>query len=133
MPEYVLEKLTLALNDRGRCLKGAKILLLGVAYKKDIDDPRESPAFEILDLLLQRGADVAYHDPHIPVLTKTRDWPHLPRLESVALTPPLLEGCAAVLIVTDHSAVDYAEVLAHARLVVDTRNALPAGGNVIKA
>jgi len=134
MPEYVLEKLTLALNDRGRCLKGAKILLLGVAYKKDIDDPRESPAFEILDLLLQRGAGVAYHDPHIPELPRMREWPNLPRLRSLPLTAETLRAQDAVLLVTDHRAVDYALLSREAPLVVDTRGVLPpVPGKVLRA
>ncbi len=134
MPEYVVEKLTLALNDRGKAVKGAKVLVLGVAYKKDIDDPRESPAFEILDLLLQLGAEVSYHDPHIPELPRMREWPHLPRLRSLPLTAETLGAHDAVLIVTDHTAVDYEAVRRHAPLVVDTRGKLRGlDGKVVKA
>jgi len=132
MPEYVIEKLILALNERGKCLKGAKILVLGVAYKRDIDDPRESPAFEILDRLLSLGALAAYHDPHIPELPRTRDWPGLPHLRSVPLTAEALAAQDAVLVVTDHRAVDYRLVAAHAPLVLDTRNVVPPGKNVVK-
>jgi UDP-N-acetyl-D-glucosamine dehydrogenase len=130
----VVEKLMLALNDRGKCIKGAKILVLGVAYKKDIDDPRESPTFEILDLLLKLGAEVSYHDPHIPVLPKMREWPNLPEMASVALTNSTVERQDAVMVVTDHKAVDYEAVLHHATLVVDTRGALRGrNGKVVGA
>ena len=134
MPHYVVDKLQAALNDRGRAVKGSKVLVLGLAYKRDIDDPRESPAFEILDLLLRRGAEVAYHDPHIPQAPRMRTWPNLPPLHSLPLTPATLAAHDAVLIVTDHRAVDYDLVAAHARLIVDTRGIyrqpLP---NVVKA
>ena len=86
MPGYVIDKLQAALNEREKALKGAKILILGLAYKPNIDDPRESPAFEIIDQLLGLGAEVSYHDPHIPVAPKMRSWPDLPPMESVALT-----------------------------------------------
>ena len=90
MPEYVLEKLTMALNERGRPLRGSRVLLLGLAYKRDVDDTRESPAFVILDRLLAAGAAVSYHDPHLPHAPKMRAWPDLPPMASVALTPELL-------------------------------------------
>ncbi len=121
MPHYVIEKLQLALNDRGRALKGSRILVLGLAYKKDIDDARESPAFEILELLLHRGAEVCYHDPHVGKAPRTRARPDLPEMESCGLTRELLEKQDAVLIVTDHTLVDYALVARHAPLVIDTR------------
>ncbi len=134
MPHYVVDKLQAALNDRGRAVKGAKVLVLGLAYKRDIDDPRESPAFEILDLLLRRGAEVAYHDPHIPAAPRMRTWPNLPPLRSLPLTAATLAAHDAVLIVTDHRVVDYELVAAHAPLIVDTRGIyrqpLP---NVVKA
>jgi UDP-N-acetyl-D-glucosamine dehydrogenase len=134
MPRYVVEKLQLALNDRRKAVKGSKILVLGLAYKKNIDDARESPAFEIIDLLLQQGAAVSYHDPHVPTSPSKRAWPDLPAMTSVALEPRTLESCDAVLIVTDHSGVDYAMVARHAQLIVDTRgiyrDSLP---NVVKA
>lgn len=134
MPRYVVDKLQLALNDRGVALKNAKVLVLGLAYKKDIDDPRESPSFELIDILLRRGAAVSYHDPHIPSAPQMRSWPNLPAMESVPLDVKTLAAADAVLISTDHSAVDYDAVLEHARLVVDTRGVyrktLP---NVVKA
>jgi UDP-N-acetyl-D-glucosamine dehydrogenase len=121
MPHYVIEKLQLALNERGRPLRDSRVLLLGLAYKRDIDDPRESPAFEILERLLHLGVRVSYHDPHIPLAPKMRTWPKLPALASQALEPEMLAEQDAVLVVTDHTAVDYKKVLEHARLVVDTR------------
>jgi UDP-N-acetyl-D-glucosamine dehydrogenase len=134
MPRYVVEKLRLALNDRRQAVKDSKILVLGLAYKKNIDDPRESPAFEIIDLLIEQGAAVSYHDPHVPKAPSMRSWPNLPAMSSVALEPRDLESYDAVLIATDHSAVDYGLVARHARLVIDTRgvyrDSLP---NVVKA
>jgi len=134
MPEYVIEKLTLALNDRRKPTRGSRILVLGIAYKKDIDDPRESPAFEIIEALLELGAEVSYHDPHVPKAPRMRSWPDLPPMTSALLTPEVLESQDAVVIVTDHSAVDYDAVARHASLIVDTRgvyrNSRP---NVVKA
>ena len=134
MPHYVVNKLHLALNDRSKPLKGSRVLVLGIAYKKDIDDPRESPAFEVIDLLRQLGAILSYHDPHVPVMPRMRSWPALPLMESVALTQEALSTHDAVVIVTDHSAVDYAAVLEHAQLIVDTRGIYRAAHRkVIKA
>ncbi len=121
MPEYVIEKLALALNERGKAFKGSKVLVFGLAYKPDIDDPRESPAFEIIDRLLRLGAEVSYHDPHIPVAPQMRGWPDLPAMESVDLTVSALEAVDAALIVTHHRGVDYDLVLDHAPLILDTR------------
>ena len=111
-----------AVSDEGRPLKGAEVLVLGLAYKKNIDDVRETPAAEIIHLLLERGALVEYHDPHVPEFPRMRKR-RFP-LRSVALTPEALARADAVLIVTDHDAVDYAIVGHHARLVIDTRNAM---------
>ena len=104
--------------------KDARILVLGLAYKPDIDDPRESPAFEIIELLLDRGAEVSYHDPHIPVAPSMRSWPELPPMRSVELTAELLADVDAAVIVTNHRAVDYDLVLEHAPLILDTRGVL---------
>jgi len=134
MPRYVVEKLQLALNDRGKAVKGSKIIVFGLAYKKNIDDARESPAFVIIDSLLQKGAVVTYHDPHVLKAPSVRNWPDLPAMTSIALEPKTLEACDAVLIVTDHSAVDYALVAKHAPLIVDTRGVYrDALSNVVKA
>jgi UDP-N-acetyl-D-glucosamine dehydrogenase len=121
MPEYVVGKLQAALNDGGRAVKGAKVLVLGLAYKKDIDDPRESPAFEVIHELLKLGADVSYHDPYVPVAPKMRSWPNLPAMTSRPLTAEALSSADVALLITDHSIVDYDLVLKHAPLIVDTR------------
>jgi UDP-N-acetyl-D-glucosamine dehydrogenase len=125
MPAYVVNRVADALNDRGRPVKGSRVLILGMAYKKDVDDPRESPGFELMDLLLKKGADVSYNDPHIPVLPKMRHWPHL-SMASTPLTAEVLAHQDCVLIATDHTAYDIPWVTANARLVVDTRNATKA-------
>jgi len=121
MPEYVVGKLQEALNDCGRAVKGAKVLVLGLAYKKDIDDPRESPAFEVIHELLKLGADVSYHDPYVPAAPRMRSWPTLPAMTSRPLTPEALRSVDVALLITDHSIVDYDLVLKNAPLIVDTR------------
>jgi UDP-N-acetyl-D-glucosamine dehydrogenase len=123
MPAYVVSRLADALNDRQKPVKGSNVLLLGMAYKKDVDDPRESPGFELMEMLLHKGAEVRYNDPHIPRLPSMRHYPAL-RMDSVELTPELLREQDAVLVVTDHTAYDWGFVLEHASLSVDTRNAL---------
>lgn len=122
MPRYVVSRVIGALNDIGHSLKGANVLVLGVAYKPDIDDMRESPAAEIIDLLEAGGADVSYHDPHVPLFPRMRR--HDIKLESIPLDQDRLAASDVVLIVTDHRAVDYAFVGQHARLIVDSRNAM---------
>jgi UDP-N-acetyl-D-glucosamine dehydrogenase len=121
MPQYVVDRVAEALNEEGKPLKGSRVCVLGVAYKKDVDDPRESPAFEVLELIEKRGARVSYNDPHIPVLPHMRH--HHIRLESQPLTEEYLAGQDAVVVVTDHSAYDWPWLLGHARLLIDTRNA----------
>lgn len=118
---YVVNKVYRALNEAKKSVKDANILILGVAYKKDIDDVRESPALIIMERLRKEGAKVTYHDPYIPVIE-----PHggcTLRLESLQLTPEVLSAADCVLIITDHSGIDYDQVVEHAQLVVDTRNA----------
>jgi UDP-N-acetyl-D-glucosamine dehydrogenase len=121
MPNYVIERLQLALNERGRAVNGSKLLLLGVAYKKDVGDTRESPAFPIAQRLLALGAQLSYHDPFVQQLPETRSWPEHPAMSSVELTSDALARCDAVLIITDHSNIDYALVERHAPLIIDTR------------
>lgn len=121
MPRYVVNKVADYLNDMSKPLRGSKILVLGVAYKKDVDDPRESPSFVIMELLQERGAIVNYNDPHIPRLPKMRR--HRIQMDSIPLTEETLRSHDCVLILTDHSAYDYDFIVRHARLVVDTRNA----------
>jgi UDP-N-acetyl-D-glucosamine dehydrogenase len=125
MPAYVVSRVADALNDRGKPVKGSKVLLLGMAYKKDVDDPRESPGFELMDLLLKKGAQVSYNDPHVPRLPRMRHWPHL-KMDSTPLSAEVLAGQDCVLVSTDHSAYDWGFVVRHAPLVVDTRNATKA-------
>ncbi len=129
MPRYVVMRLLEALSDRGRALRGASILLLGLAYKKNVDDPRESPTFAIWDLLRARQANVQFHDPYIPVAPPMREYPAYAGTPSVPLTEAVLAHSDAVVICTAHDGLDYGFVVRHARLVVDTRNAcagLPA-------
>ncbi|EMI56927.1 UDP-glucose/GDP-mannose dehydrogenase [Rhodopirellula sallentina SM41] len=122
MPGYVVSQSVKFLNEFGKPVRGSKICLLGVAYKKDVDDPRESPSFELMELLLELGAEVFYSDPHVPCLPAMRHY-DLPVMESQELTPEFLESCDAVLIATDHTAFDYEEIVKHSLLVIDTRNA----------
>ncbi len=121
MPYYVIEKTVEALNKNRKSLNGSRILVLGVAYKKDIDDDRESPGYAIMKMLLEKGADVQYNDPWIPKLHTTRKYNF--RMESTPITPELLSGMDAVIIITDHSDYDFGEIVKHANLVIDTRNA----------
>ena len=121
MPYYVIERVIEALNQHEKSLKGSKILVLGVAYKKDIDDERESPGYSIMKLLLEKGAIVDYNDPWIPVLKQTRKYNF--QKKSIPITPDLLKEMDAAIIITDHSAYDYAEIVKHSNLVIDTRNA----------
>ena len=122
MPEYVIHKLAERLNDIGKPIKGSKVLMLGVAYKKDVDDPRESPSFELMDLLRERGALLTYNDPWVPKLPQVRHH-NVPDMDSTPLTPEFLASQDIVLIATDHSAYDYDFIVQHAQLVLDTRNA----------
>lgn len=130
MPVYVVEKVAQALNDDTKSVRGSHVVVLGTAYKRDIDDVRESPALDIIKLLRQRGADVVYNDPHVPSLRLEDD----ERMYSSAYSSALLSEADCVLIVTDHSAYDWQDVLKHARLVVDTRHAtakLDGGARVV--
>ncbi len=121
MPAYVVHRTAEALNRRKRALKGARILILGVAYKADVDDMRESPALKLIELLEEAGAKVDYHDPYIPVFPPMREFKK--RMKSVPLTDAMLKRQDAVLIAAAHKAVDTRRVVRQARLVVDTRNA----------
>jgi len=136
MPEHVVTRVAEALNERGKPLKGARVLVLGLAYKKDVDDVRESPSVTLIELLQARGAKVDYHDPFIPVAKPMREH-NITHMRSVPLTPPNIRKYDCILIATDHSTVDYDLVVKNAALVVDTRNATgrnkrPAG-RVVKA
>jgi UDP-N-acetyl-D-glucosamine dehydrogenase len=122
MPDYVVTRLAEFLNDMGKPIKGSRLCLLGMAYKKDVDDPRESPSFVLMEMLLARGAHLTYNDPHIPTLPAMRHH-DVPHMESTQLTPAFLASQDCVLIATDHSAYDYDFIVQHANLVLDTRNA----------
>jgi UDP-N-acetyl-D-glucosamine dehydrogenase len=136
MPDYVVQRVTLALNQAGKPVNGSRICILGVAYKRDVDDPRESPSFQLMEQLAERGAKLSYSDPHIPHLPKMRHY-EVPQLSSSPLTKEYLAGQDCVLIVTDHSAFDYDFIVEHSRLIVDTRNALKSvkrkGATIVKA
>ena len=132
MPRWVISKTIDALNDRGKSLKGAKVLVLGIAYKKNVDDMRESPAVELMKLLQDRGAIVDYSDPHVPVFPKMRK--HSFDLRSVELTPERIVEYDLLLLATDHAKFDFSMLQKHARLIVDTRGVyLNPHENVIKA
>jgi UDP-N-acetyl-D-glucosamine dehydrogenase len=120
IPYYVVSKIQDALNERRKSIKGTKILILGVAYKKDVDDARESPALAIMDLLQKKGATILYHDPYIPKLPPFRKY--LFKLRSTSLTERLLHRIDAAVVVTDHSQIDYPWIVKHAPLIIDTRN-----------
>ncbi|MDZ4684691.1 MAG: nucleotide sugar dehydrogenase [Planctomycetaceae bacterium] len=122
MPDYVISRLSEFLNDMGKPIKNSKIALLGMAYKKDVDDPRESPSFELAKLLLARGAVLTYNDPHVPHLPKMRHYPDMPEMTSQELTPAYLAAQDCVLIATDHTAYDANFIVQHAKFVLDTRN-----------
>ncbi len=123
MPEYVVQRVARALNDVEKSVKGSKICILGMAYKRDVDDPRESPSFRLLELLAAQGAQISYSDPHIPHLPGMRHF-NVPDLHSSELTQAYLNEQDCVLISTDHSAFDYELIGRHSKLVVDTRNAM---------
>jgi UDP-N-acetyl-D-glucosamine dehydrogenase len=119
MPYYVVRRLMEALNPHKKSLSGSRILMLGMAYKADIDDVRESPAIKIAELLVEKGAKVLYHDPFVPQIQTCHGM-----LTSVELTPEIVRGCDAAVVVTNHSDVDYELVVRESALVLDTRNAL---------
>jgi len=134
MPEYVVERTQSALNEDGKAMRGAKVLVLGIAYKPDVDDIRETPAAPIIEQLMERGAHVEYHDPHVATFPSMRK--HQIRLASVKLTAASVAGADVVLIVTGHMAIRWAFVGEHARLIVDTRNVMQGiktKGRVLKA
>ncbi len=132
IPYYVVEKVIDALNKRGKSIKGSKILILGVAYKKDVDDTRESPSLKLIKLLLDKAAIIDYNDPYIPLLTETRKYKF--HMKSVELTEESIKKYDCLLIATNHSVYDYKWILKNAHLIVDTRNAIKEpSSKVIKA
>jgi len=132
MPEYVFGKLTKALNDRKKALNGSRILVLGIAYKKNVDDMRESPSVEIMELIRSAGGEITYSDPHVPVFPKMRE--HKFDLSSVPLSPEMLVEFDAVVLTTDHAKFDYEMIRTHASLIIDSRGVYrDASENVVKA
>ena len=131
MPQWVVGKIADALNERGKAIKGSKILVLGLAYKKNIDDTRESPAVEIMELLRDKGAHIDYSDPHVPVFPRKRDY-HFD-LHSVTLTGDSIASYDCVVLATDHDSFDYALLQQHAQVTVDTRGRLSVADNTVAA
>jgi UDP-N-acetyl-D-glucosamine dehydrogenase len=124
MPEYVLQQVVAALNDRRKALNGSKVLVAGLAYKADVDDDRESPSYVLMTLLKERGAEVSYHDPYVPVINLTREHPQWAGLKSVPWTAQTIKNVDLVLIATQHASVDYQALAQWADCIVDTRNAM---------
>jgi UDP-N-acetyl-D-glucosamine dehydrogenase len=138
MPRYVVDKLEAALDRRLSLPLGqARILIVGIAYKKNVADVRESPSFKLMRLLEQRGATVGFHDPHVAVIPPTREHSDFAGRASIELSPQALQLHDCILVVTDHDAVDYSLLARHARLIVDTRNVFARRGlgsdRVVKA
>lgn len=132
MPEWVVNKVAAALNDRAKSIKGSRVLVLGIAYKKNVDDMRESPSVHLMEQLRARGAEISYSDPHVPVFPKMRE--HKFDLSSVELTPQSVAGYDLVLVATNHDKFDYAMLKQHAKLIVDTRGVyLEPAANIVKA
>jgi UDP-N-acetyl-D-glucosamine dehydrogenase len=124
MPKYVIDQTIKALNAHKKPMNGSKILVIGLAYKPDVDDKRESPSFKIMDLLEEYGAEVSYHDPHIPVIKPTREYGNWTGTESVEWNKKNISNYDAVIISTDHSAVNYKELSQWCDCIVDTRDAM---------
>ena len=139
MPHWVVQRTMEALNERAKSVKGSRILLMGLAYKEDVDDMRESPTFDLMDQLAELGAEISYYDPHIPEILPTREHGRWTGTKSVTWTPEGVAAFDCILIATNHRAVDLPSLLDHADLVVDTRNAVagagltPREGQVVKA
>jgi len=122
MPQYVISKIADGLNSQGKSIKGSKILMLGVAYKKNVDDMRESPSVELIEMLLELGADVDYHDPYVPVLPPMRE--HQLDMKSMSLNDETINSYACVILATDHDGVDYDHILKNCALFVDSRGVI---------
>ena len=131
MPRYVIQQTQDAMNSRGIAMKGSKILLVGLAYKKNVDDVRESPSFKLWTLLEEKGAKVDYYDPFCPAVPKSREYPQYTGIKSVDLRK--MGRYDAVIIATAHDGVDHRKIASKAKVVIDTRNALPALPNVVRA
>ena len=119
MPEWVVHRIADALNEQGKAMKGSRILILGIAYKKNVDDMRESPSVHIMDMLRSKGAQIAYSDPYVPVFPKLRKFSFY--LQSQPLTPESVESFDCILLATDHDDFDYDLIQKNAKIIVDTR------------
>ena len=124
MPEWVVNRVAEALNDQRKAVKGSRVLVVGLAYKANVDDMRESPTFVLMDKLVQRGAEVSYYDPYVPVVVPTREHAQWTGRKSVGWNEDVIRNCDAVLISTAHACVNYAELAAWAPLIIDSRNAM---------
>jgi UDP-N-acetyl-D-glucosamine dehydrogenase len=124
MPEYVVHRTAEALNEECKSVKGSKILIVGLAYKADVDDERESPSYVLMDMLKHRGAEVSYYDPYVPVIRPTREHPHWAGTKSVSWDCRTIKSYDLVVIATKHSCVNYNELADWSRCIVDTRNAM---------
>ena len=136
MPQYVVSRTMLALNEQGKSVKGSRILLLGLAYKSDVDDMRESPTFELMDRFQELGAEVAYHDPYIPVIGPTREHAAWKGHRSVPWDRATIASFDAVVIATNHKAFNLVELRQWADLTIDCRDAMrnvPGAGRVVRA
>lgn len=131
MPAWVVQKAADALNEHGKAIKGSKILILGLAYKKNVSDSREAPAVEIIDLLIKKGARVDYSDPYIPAFPQKRDYAF--DLASVNLSASALKSFDSAILITDHDSFDYAEIQNHSKLIIDTRNRFKPSPTIIQA
>jgi len=137
MPEYVVNRVIAALNSQRKALNGSRILILGLAYKPNVDDERESPSYVLMELLIERGATVDYYDPYVPVIRPTREHSQFAGKKSVEWDQAVIEGFDLVLIATNHACIDYQELADWGQCLVDTRNAMAgvkvAPGKVWKA
>jgi UDP-N-acetyl-D-glucosamine dehydrogenase len=137
MPEYVVRRVADALNDAGKAVKGSSILIVGLAYKPNVDDERESPSYFLMEMLKARGAKVAYYDPYVPVIRPTREHAHWTGTKSVEWKKDVISAYDLVLIATNHASVNYQELADWAVRIVDTRNAMATiktkAGQVTKA
>jgi UDP-N-acetyl-D-glucosamine dehydrogenase len=137
MPAHVVERVGQALNSTRKPVKGSRVLILGLAYKPNVDDERESPSYRIMDLLKQRGAEVAYYDPHVPIIGPTREHPQWAGLKSLPWDKSVVTGFDAVVVTTAHTCVNYQELADWAQCIVDTRNIMAtvrvAPGKIWKA
>jgi UDP-N-acetyl-D-glucosamine dehydrogenase len=137
MPDYVVHRVADALNDRSKAIKGSRILILGLAYKPNVDDERESPSYVLMEMLQHRGAEVSYHDPYVPVVKPTREHPQWAGIKSVPWNRETIGSYDLVLLATNHASVDYTQLASWAKCIVDTRNAMvgvaTAPGQVWKA